>query len=135
MDQSTDAWFEALEAATAPRVVPPDGLSPVCPGESAEEPLVEITSSLAHVQSLLPQTLALVETASGVADWASGEGIAIDPELPQKLAGSGAGSFLCVRFTSPGGSALTPAMRVTAPKGLPVLPFSIARAGASDVRG
>ena len=34
LDISSDAWFEALEVATAPRVFPPGGSSFYCPGRS-----------------------------------------------------------------------------------------------------
>src|SRR6185369_7998779 len=34
LDLSSDAWFEALEVATAPRILPPANESPFCPGKS-----------------------------------------------------------------------------------------------------
>ena len=134
VDQSSEAWFEALEVATAPRVLPPEGLSPYCPGSSGEENPFEVSAATAHTESLLPETIALEADAAGVASWAAGQGLSIDGDLQSKLAGTGAVKFLVVRFNAAAGSSSTPILRVTAPKGLPVLPFSITRAGGSNLR-
>lgn len=134
VDQSSDAWFEALEVATAPRVLPPEGLSPYCPGESGPGNPFEVSASIEPTESLLPQTLALMDDAAGVASWAAAQGLSVDAGLASKLAGTGAVRFLVVRFQAPAGAASTPTLRISAPKGLPVLPFSITRAGASNVR-
>jgi hypothetical protein len=134
VDHSSDAWFEALEVATAPRVLPPDGLSPYCPGASGPDNPFEISAKVTHEESLLPETIALADDAQGVAAWASAQGLAVDAELSNKLAGTGAVKFVVIRFDTPGGAVSTPTLRISAPKGLPVVPFSITRAGASDLR-
>ena len=134
VDQSSDAWFEALEVATAPRVFPPEGLSPFCPGESGPPNPFEIAADVTHKASLAPETFTLADDAAAVAAWASEQGLPVSPDLQGAFGAVPAAKFLCVRFTSPGGAVLTPTMRVTAPSGLPSLPFSITRAGASDMR-
>jgi hypothetical protein len=134
VDQSSDAWFEALEVATATRVFPPEGLSPFCPGESGPPSPFEIAADVTHQASLAPETFTLADDAAAVATWASEQGLPVSPDLEGAFGAVPAAKFLCVRFTTPGGPALTPTLRVTAPIGLPSLPFSITRAGSSDMR-
>ncbi len=134
VDQSSDAWFEALEVATAPRVFPPEGLSPFCPGQSGSPNPFEIAADTAHQASLPPDSFTLAADAFAVSTWASEQGFSLSADLQGALDAVPAAKFLCVRFTAPGGPALTPTLRVTAKGGLPALPFSITRAGSANVR-
>ncbi|MBK8255990.1 MAG: DUF2330 domain-containing protein [Polyangiaceae bacterium] len=130
VDQSSDAWFEALEASTAPRVVPPNGLSPTCPGDNAPENPVDVTSSLAHKDSLLPQQIVVAGSAQDVSSWADTQGLSVPAELVSKLNSTGASSFFCALFQAPSGVSITPTLRVSAPTGFAVLPFSLTASGS-----
>ena len=134
VDQSSDAWFEALEVATATRVLPPEGLNPYCPGKDGPADPFDVAGSTGHTESLAPETIALADDAAAVATWAQGQGLTLDGALETALGSAGAKRFLCVRFTSPGGAVTTPTLRVSAPQGLPTLPFSITRASAAPLR-
>src|SRR5262249_38504169 len=48
LDFSSDAWFEALDVATAPRIFPPIGASPYCPGTGGPGNIFEIAGTVAH---------------------------------------------------------------------------------------
>jgi hypothetical protein len=138
VDRSSDAWFEALEVATAPRVVPPAGLSAVCPGAPAAAHPFEVAGDVAHTESLAPEAIALAVDAAAVSSWAAEQGLALGGDAKAALGAAialGSTRFLCVRFTAPnGGPVLTPTLRVTAPKGLAALPFSLVRGSGGDVR-
>ncbi len=134
VDQSSDAWFEALEVATATRVLPPEGLNPYCPGKGGPADPFDVAGSTGHTESLAPEAIALADDAAAVATWAQGQGLTLGGALETALGSAGAKRFLCVRFTSPGGSVTTPTLRVSAPQGLPTLPFSITHAAAAPLR-
>src|SRR5580693_5468328 len=52
IDLSSDAWFEALEVATAPRIFPPADVSPFCPGKSGSPTVFSIDGQIGHTASI-----------------------------------------------------------------------------------
>jgi len=54
LDESTDAWFEALETATAPRILPPVGQPPGCPGQGGTPAPFELVGDTGHLATLPP---------------------------------------------------------------------------------
>ena len=72
LDVSSDAWFEALEVATAPRVLPPKGVSSTCPNSTEPGELFHVAGRVDHVSSLLPEEVQVF--ADGGAVSVSSEG-------------------------------------------------------------
>ncbi|MDC0679987.1 DUF2330 domain-containing protein [Sorangium atrum] len=83
LDTSSDAWFEALEAATAPRVLPPQGVDPYCPGEAGAPGPFETVGRLAHEATLEPIEVTVLEDADAVARWAASAGSRCLPRRPR----------------------------------------------------
>jgi Uncharacterized protein conserved in bacteria (DUF2330) len=97
VDLASDAWFESLERATAPRVVPPDASPPCGPGG------VEVEDDLSHVPTVAPRDTALVLDASSLASTLSGWNIAIPDDLSALVeqAGAQGDAFLALHYTLP----------------------------------
>lgn len=133
LDFSSDAWFEALDVATAPRIFPPDGESPYCPGKSGPAAIFDIASPLAHTSSLPVDDVAVLDAAAAVVSWASLSGLALSPALAASLGGLGGMRFVAVRFVAAGGPALTRTLRVAMPGAPPILPLALTRAGAKPL--
>lgn len=136
LDWSSDAWLEALEIATAPRVFPPAGVSPVCPGADAGrggDPF-EVAGALEHTKSVVPDEAAILPDAAAVAAWAEANALALAPALEADLAAQTGARFFVARFTAAGGAAVSPTLRVVAPGAAPALPLALTRAGASPLR-
>ena len=133
LDFSSDAWFEALDVATAPRVFPPGGESPYCPGASGPTTVFDITSPLAHVVSLPVDDVVVLDDAAAVVTWAEQGGLALSPALAASLGGIGGERFIAVRFVAAGGSALTRTLRVAMPGAPAMLPLALTRAGAKPL--
>ncbi len=133
LDFSSDAWFEALEVATAPRIFPPDGESPYCPGKSGPSAIFDITSSLTHTSSLPVDDVSVLDDAGAVVTWAEQSGLALSPALAASLGGLGGMRFVAVRFVAVGGPALTRTLRVAMPGAPPILPLALTRAGAKPL--
>ncbi|AUX49150.1 hypothetical protein SOCE26_106950 [Sorangium cellulosum] len=133
IDVSSDAWLESLEAATAPRVLPPQGVSPYCPGEEAGASPFHVVGQLAHEATLSPSEVTVLADVEAVALWAASAGLALSPETAAQLAGMQGVRFAAARFDAPGGPAITKALRVVAGGGEPLLPLSLTRAGDDGV--
>ncbi|WP_437724593.1 DUF2330 domain-containing protein [Sorangium sp. So ce861] len=134
LDGSSDAWFEALEAATAPRVLPPEGVAPYCPGDEGPPGPFETIGQLAHEPTLEPIEVAVLADAGAVARWAESAGLALSAETAAQLGELQGMRFAAARFEAPGGPAVTRTLRIVTGGGEPRLPLSLARAGAGDVR-
>lgn len=136
VDRSSDAWFEALELATAVRVFPPTNASPACPGVevAADARPFDLGTGLEHVPSLSPAEVTVLDGAGGVAAWASSCGLELSGELAAALGATGAPRFVGVRLTSPGGQSLGPTLRVVLPSSQAVLPLALLRSGADELR-
>lgn len=134
LDIASDAWFESLEVATAPRIFPPAGMSPFCPGKSGSPNIFELDGHTGHAASLAPLEVAVLDDASKAASWASAAGITISPALQASLAKLSGVRFLGVSFNAPAGEALTPTLRVAMSSMPPALPLTLTRAGTEDLR-
>ncbi|WP_197041180.1 DUF2330 domain-containing protein [Chondromyces apiculatus] len=134
LDLTSDAWLEALEMATAPRIFPPFGASATCPGEGDDPDAVHVAGDLNHQQTLPPAELLVLESAGDVALWAVQAGLDLSPAMASKLGAMQGKRFLVARFFSPGGPALTRTLRVVLPGVEPVLPLSLTQASGDDVR-
>jgi uncharacterized protein DUF2330 len=133
LDFSSDAWFEALEVATAPRVFPPADESPYCPGQSGPASVFDIAGHVAHTTSLPVDDVAVLDDAGAVALWAAKGGLDLSPELATSLGALGGVRFVAVRFVAPGGPAITRTLRVAMPGAPPLLPLALTRAGAKPL--
>ncbi|MFO0754867.1 MAG: DUF2330 domain-containing protein [Byssovorax sp.] len=133
LDLSSDAWFEALEVATAPRIFPPAAGDPVCPGAPPASPLLfEIAGHVEHVPSLPVQDVAVLDDAAAVASWAQKAGLVLTPALEGALAAQAPSRFVALLFQAPAGPSITPALRVSVAGAPPLLPLALVRAGSGD---
>jgi hypothetical protein len=131
LDLSSDAWFEALEVATAPRIFPPAGLDATCPGAPPAPPsLFEIEGHVEHTPSLKVQDIAVLDGIADVTNWASAAGLTLTPATESALASHGSGRYVALLFQAPEGASLTPTLRLSMPGAPPLLPLSLVRAGA-----
>jgi hypothetical protein len=133
LDVSSDAWFEALEEATAPRIFPPVGESPSCPGTSGPPDPFQVAGEISHVPTLPPQATALLPDAGAVASWVQQAGLTLSPATAAGLGALGGSQFLAVLFTAPGGTALTRTLRVAMPGAPAALPLALLRASGNDL--
>lgn len=135
VDRASDAWLEALEVASAVRVLPPSGAEPQCPG-AAQDHRFEVVGALDHLPALEPVELEVLEDGVAVATWAVEQGLAV----PGQLAGAlGALDEPCVvlLFEPPSSDTptlyRTPTLRVTFPEGVtPELPLGLGLAPTTD---
>jgi len=133
LDFSSDAWFEALDVATAPRIFPPEGESPYCPGKSGPTTIFDIAAPLAHMASLPVDDVSVLDDAAAVVTWAEQGELDLSPAVAASLGGLGGVRFVAVRFVAAGGPALTRTLRVVMPGAPPVLPLALTRAGAKPL--
>ena len=133
IDTSSDAWFEALETATAPRIFPPNGLEPSCPSGPKPAELFQIAGDTAHTATLPPEEIIVLSDAAAVSNWASLHGLAIPADTQTTLESLANQRFLAARFKAPGTAALTRTLRVTMPSAAPVLPLALTRATDKDL--
>ncbi len=134
LDISSDAWFEALEVATAPRIFPPTNVSPFCPGKSGPPTLFQIDGETGHIQSLAPQNVAVLPDVNAVMAWAAQENLPIAPELADALNGLSGVQFVAVQLSAPPGSSVTPTLRVAMPGTAAMLPLALTRAVGANLR-
>ncbi len=130
---SSDAWFEALEAVTAPRVFPPSLSSAFCPGEPVTGVPLQTVGQVAHVESALLLESALFADVPSVTAWAQARQLVMPPNLALGLGQLTGVQFLVVRFEAPGGPGVSPTIRVAVPGVSPVLPLSLTAAPVTDV--
>jgi hypothetical protein len=133
LDHSTDAWFEALEAATSPRIFPPAGVSPYCPGTEGPADPFQITANLDEGPGLLPLESVLLDSPGAVSLWAAKHGLTLAPETATALETMSGMRFFAERFEASGGTTMTSTLRVVIPGGKPVLPLALTRAGFEDL--
>ena len=133
LDFSSDAWFEALENATAPRIFPSADESPYCPGTSDLASVFDLAGQTAHVKSLPVDDVAVLDDAGAVALWAAEGGLDLSPALASALGALGGVRFVVVRFVAPAGPSVTRTHRVALPGASPLLPLALTRAGAKPL--
>ncbi|MDC3953495.1 DUF2330 domain-containing protein [Polyangium jinanense] len=136
LDHSSDAWLEALNAATAPRIFPPTGVTPTCPGEdpSGGSDPFHVTDDLGAVESLAPVESVLLPDTAAVLAWANLHGFDISPDVATALDDMAGKRFFAERFNAPSAPFVTSTLRVVSEAADPVLPLALTRAGAADLR-
>jgi hypothetical protein len=134
LDIASDAWFEALEVATAPRIFPPASGSPFCPGKSGSPNVFQLDGDVSHTASLAPQEIVVFDDPQKIVTWASQSGVSIPAAVQAALAKLTSVSFLGVSFDVPAGEGLTPTLRVAMSSVPPSLPFTLTRAASEDLR-
>lgn len=126
-DPAPDAWFEALEAATAPRVVPPPAV-PECGNGAAT---VHVTGDLSHVPSLPPSEVAVLGSLDALSDFAAARQLDFDAADAAAL-GEHAAPFLALVYEPSGGSTLTEAVRLAAPGASEPIALSLAASSGDE---
>lgn len=134
LDHSSDAWLEALEVATAPRVLPPEGVTLQCPGQdpSSEHPF-HVAGRIDHQQSLVPDEQSVLADVASVKAWAQAHAFVLSPEVSAALDAMSGMQFVVERFSASGGEAVTPTVRVVMPGIAPVLPLTLTQAADKDL--
>lgn len=132
LDWSSAAWIEALEVATAPRILPPPGDAATCPGDPPGSPF-HVAADLGHVAPLFPAEVAVLADAPAVEAWAAQNGLAVSAGLATAMAGFAGQRFVAARFSAPAGPTITPTLRVVAPAVSAELPFVLTQAGAAEL--
>ncbi|NUO49874.1 MAG: DUF2330 domain-containing protein [Polyangiaceae bacterium] len=131
LDWGSRAFFESLEVATAPRIVPP-AASPGCPGEEPEK-VAHVAGDVQGSATLEPIETAILDNAAAVTAWADQNGLVISPGLSVALQTAGPVRFFVARFPAPRGSSLTKALRVVTPGALPTFPLVLTQAQSQPV--
>ena len=131
LDWSSRAFFEALEVATAPRVLGPAD-NDTCPGH--DEPAFDMTGDDEGLETLEPAEVTLLDDGAAVEAFAADRGVSISAGLAAALAQQTSSRFFVARFTAPKGVALTKALRVVTPAPLSSFPFVLSEAGNDDLR-
>jgi hypothetical protein len=131
LDRASDAWFEALEVATAPRIFPPDGAVSTCPGAAGVP--YQLDGQVEHLASVPPVEVVVLADLAAVAAWAAAAGLDLPPDLAAGLSLVEGARFLAARFDAPSGAGVTPALRVVMPGAAAVLPLALTRAGDADL--
>ncbi len=133
LDWSSDAWFEALEVATAPRVFPPANESPFCPGKGGPSSIFETVGMIGHTASLQAQSVIVLDDAASVGTWASTAGLTVPTALQASLQALTGVRFVAILFVAPPGSGVTPTLRIVMPGTPPALPLALTHAAGDDL--
>ena len=126
LDPSDRHLLAALESATAPRVLPPEGETlPAC---ASEEPAVEVEIDALPETTIAPVLLETVSSLGALADVARAQGLSVSDAVLDSLgsAGPDLGALLLV-YDAPDEAALTEPLRIQAPVGKHRLPFGSLR--------
>ena len=134
LDYASDAWLETLEVITAPRVLPPDGVSPYCPGQSGGDDPFDMTGEEQHIAGLLPADFQVLADVAAVDAWAQQEGLTVPAATADKLGQAAGMRFAAARFTAPSGKALTRTIRIVSPGAVPAIPLTLTAGAGDDVR-
>lgn len=135
LDWASDGFIEALEAATAPRVLPPPGEPAFCPEHAPPADPVAVAGVLVHESPLATSASPVVlDDAAAVVAWAQANGMHISGGLALALAGLADHRFVVARFDAMDAEVLTPTLRVSGPDVSPVLPLVLTEAGDRAVR-
>jgi hypothetical protein len=130
VDLSSDAWFEALEVATAPRIFPTPALSPYCPGTPAGPTTpFDTAGHLEHTVSAALAESAILPDTSSVTAWAAARGLTLSTAVQVGLGDFAGAQFLAMRFVPPAGAGITPTVRIAIPGQIPTLPLSLTSNG------
>ncbi|NUP04455.1 MAG: DUF2330 domain-containing protein [Polyangiaceae bacterium] len=133
LDWSSRAFFEALEGATAPRVLAPEAIDATCaPSEVAA---AHVFGDLDGTPPLEPTETAVLDGSAAVEVWATERSLSISEDLAAVMASEDAGTrFFVAKFDAPEGTYLTKTLRVVGPSLVSSLPLAYARSGSSPLR-
>jgi hypothetical protein len=108
VDLASDAWLEALEDATAPRVIPPYQSPPCGPGG------VEVEGNLSHLVTTAPDASTIAPDAATLASTLAAWGLSVPGELAPLVDAAGAegDSFLVLRYSSATADVVTRTVRI-----------------------
>jgi hypothetical protein len=129
LDLTSDAWFEALEAASAPRVVPPD-VTPPCgiPGG------VEVEGNFTHAVTTAPGAAAVAANRSSLDAALAAYGLSLTSDLSAPVdAAFGAGDAMVVLvYAGAPADLVTRTVRVV-DGASPAFPLALVEAGSAAV--
>ncbi len=135
LDWASDAWLEALDASTAPRLLPPTGALASCPDEPPPTDPVHVAGDLSHRPTMTAaETPQVLDSAAAVQTWAEQNGMFVNSAMLSALTALTDHRFVVARFTAPNGEVLTPTLRVTGPDVAPSVPLWLTQAGDQPVR-
>jgi hypothetical protein len=129
LDLSSDAWLESLEAATAPRVIPPD-LTPPC-GISGG---VEVEGDFTHAMTTAPGAVAVTEDRAALDSALSAWGVVVTSDVAPGLDAAFAEGSAVVALLYPNAPStlVTKTVRVVDDT-TPALPLGLLQSGAASV--
>lgn len=133
LDWASDAWLEALQVATAPRVFAPVGASAVCPGETPIPHAFHVVGSTAHDVPLTAIEALILDDVGMVSVWADLYGLIVPPEAKADLEALSGVRFFVARFQAPGGVSETPTLRVVQEGGPAMVPLALTRAANKNL--
>jgi hypothetical protein len=131
LDWSSRAFFEALEVATAPRVLGPVD-NDTCPDH--DEPAFDMTGDEEGLETLEPAEVTLLDDVAAVQAFATDRGVVVSPALVTALGEQTNVRFFVARFSAPSGIAITKALRVVTPAPAVSVPLVLSEAGSDDLR-
>jgi hypothetical protein len=122
VDPTGDAWFEALETATAPRVVPPIGAA-TCGATTSTS--VDVTGDVSHTTTLAPTQVAVLTGLPELLGFAADQELVVS-STDQAALEAQPGPFVALVYQLAGKSALTQPVRFStrgaaAPLALPLV--------------
>jgi hypothetical protein len=132
VDVSPDAWFDALDMATAPRIYPAADLS--CPDGSPPNSTSSDCAASAlgyYAQPSIPAaSFDVLDTTDAVTAWANDHDMAVPSDVAATFASLGGTRFVAVRFiVPPPGSGLTQTVRFVMPGVSPRVALSLFNPG------
>lgn len=133
LDWSSRAFFEALQAATAPRILAPASVDAKCPGD--ERPSA-VYGDLEGSPTLEPVSTQIFPDGVAVTTWAESEGLAVPPHLTTAMQSEPNGTtFFVALFQAPAGPSRTKALRVvgSGPVPTPAYALDYARAASTPL--
>jgi hypothetical protein len=130
MDVASDAWMEALQASTAPRVLPPSAES-AC--TTPRDP--EVTARTQHLVTRAPSEVNVVSDASSLAAALGAWGFAlpIDLDAGVRAVLASGDRLALLLFTANAKTTVTATVRVV-DDAAPAIPLLLTHGGTSDVR-
>jgi hypothetical protein len=121
VDPTTDAWFEALEEATAPRIVPPLGASLCGPTQATS---VDVTGNLSHDQTIAPAQVAVLSDLAQVLAFAASQKLVVS-SADQTALEQEPGPFVALVYQLAGTGALTQPVRYSTRGSAAALPLPL----------
>ena len=136
LDHSSDAWFEALDEATAARVFPPSNTGWVCPDAVQDPTLLPLhnTALGEAMKSLDPLEAQVLLDVPAVLAWANTHGFSISPEIRAALENMSGMRFFVERFQPQATPFYSSTLRIVLPSSTPVLPLALTQASTTDLR-